>query len=609
MEKWFVAAKKADFDAWSKKFNITPVTARIIRNRDIFSEEEADKYLHGSFLDMYPPESMLDMEDAASIIREQIRAGKKMRVIGDYDVDGITAAHILTKGLKALSADVDTVIPHRMQDGYGLNDRLIEQADKDGVRTIVTCDNGIAAADQIAMAAEKKITVVVTDHHEVPYIEEEGVRREMLPLAAAVVDPKREECTYPFKNICGAVVAYKLIELLFRRSDLELSERQELMDEFLQLAAVATVCDVMDLLDENRIIVKEGLKRIHKNPCRGLKALIEVNGIEPQKLSAYHLGFVIGPCLNATGRLDTADRALQLLAAADNRSAYSIAEELKEMNDSRKNLTQKGVEQAVAYVESHHMEADKVLVVYLPDCHESLAGIIAGRIREKYGKPAFVLTRGEEGVKGSGRSLESYHMYEAMTDCKDLFTKFGGHKMAAGLSMEEENIPALRSRLNAACRLTAEDFIPKIHIDVPMPLYYADRHLAEELSILEPFGTANPKPLFACKNVIFVSGKRLGSKGNFAKYRAFQDNREYEIVYFGNLDKFHDFLEEKFGTGAAERLYQNQSADAQKGYALSITYQLGLNSYMGRTQVQIVMQNFDSYKNETGNNKNTGLSH
>lgn len=589
MEKWFVAAKKADFDAWSKKFNITPVTARIIRNRDIFSEEDVEKYLNGTFLDMYPPEVMLDMEDAAAIIEEQLRSGKKMRVIGDYDVDGITASHILTKGLRALSADVDTVIPHRMQDGYGLNDRLIEQAYEDGIRTIVTCDNGIAAAPQIALAAEKKITVVVTDHHEVPYTEEDGVRTEILPPAAAVVDPKRADCTYPFKNICGAVVAYKLIELLLRRSELEPAEKQALLDEFIQLAAVATVCDVMDLLDENRIIVKEGLKRIHTKPCMGLKALIEVNGIEPGKLSAYHLGFVIGPCLNATGRLDTATRALELLAAHDTRTAVTIAGELKEMNDSRKTMTLMGLEQASKYVEENHMEEDKILVIYLPACHESLAGIIAGRIREKYGKPAFVLTKGEEGVKGSGRSIESYHMYEAMTACKELFTKYGGHKMAAGLSMEEENVPILRRRLNAECSLTEEDFIPKIHIDVPMPLAYADRKLAEELSILEPFGTANPKPLFACKNVSFLSGKKLGAKGNFAKYRVLHEGREYEVVYFGGLDKFHAFLEEKFGVGAAEKLYQYGS---RCGYELSITYQLGLNSYMGRTEVQVVMQNY-----------------
>ena len=587
MEKWFVAAKKADFNAWSKKFNITPVTARIIRNRDIFSAEEVEKFLNGSFLDMYPPEQMLDMEDAAAIIEEQIRLHRKIRVIGDYDVDGISASHILTKGLRALSAEVDTVIPHRIKDGYGLSDQLIEEAYTDGVRTIITCDNGIAAAPQIALAVEKGMTVVVTDHHEVPFSEENGERVELLPPAVAVVDPKRADCTYPFQNICGAVVAYKLIELLFRRSSLELSEKNTLMDEFIQLAAVATVCDVMDLLDENRIIVKEGLKRIHTKPCMGLEALIQVNEIEPAKLSAYHLGFVIGPCLNATGRLDTARRALELLSATEYRDAITIVGELKEMNDSRKTMTLNGLNQAVAYVEEHHMEEDKVLVVYLPDCHESLAGIIAGRIREKYGKPAFVLTKGEEGVKGSGRSIENYHMYEAMSAHKELFTKFGGHKMAAGLSLPEENVERFRELLNADCGLTEEDFIPKVHIDVPMPLAYANKALAEELSVLEPFGTANPKPLFACKQVHFRKGVKLGKTGSFAKYQVEQEGRTYEVVYFGGLDKFHAFLEERFGNGAAEALYGKRC-----DYELSITYQLGINSYMGKSEVQIVMQNF-----------------
>lgn len=587
MEKWFVAAKKADFDAWSKKFHITPVTARIIRNRDILSEDEVDKFLNGTFLDMYPPELMLDMEDAAAILEEQIRFGSKMRVIGDYDVDGITSSHILTKGLRVLSANVDTVIPHRIKDGYGLNDGMMEEAYADGVKTIVTCDNGIAAASQIALAAQRKITVVVTDHHEVPYTEENGERMELLPPAAAVVDPKRADCTYPYKNICGAVVAYKLVELLFRRAKMEPSLRQEYLDEFIQLAAVATVCDVMPLMDENRIIVKEGLKRLHDKPCLGLKALMEVNGIEPKKLSAYHLGFVIGPCLNATGRLDSAKRALELLGAEDMRLAVTVAGELQEMNDSRKLMTQKGVEEAINYVGQNRMEQDKVLVIFLPDCHESLAGIIAGRIREKFGKPTFVLTRGEEGIKGSGRSIEAYHMYDGMTACKTLFTKYGGHKMAAGLSMREEDIPKLREALNAGCGLTEEDFIPRVHIDVPMPLAYAGKKLAEELSVLEPFGTDNPKPLFATKNIRFISGTKMGAKGSFARYCVEENGQVYEVVYFGGLDRFHAFLEERYGKGASEALYEKKC-----GYQLSITYQLGINSYKGRDEVQIVMQHF-----------------
>lgn len=587
MEKWFVAAKKADFDAWSKKLNITPVTARIIRNRDIFSDEEAEKFLRGTFLDLYPPELMLDMEDACAIMEEQIHLGMKIRVIGDYDVDGISSSYILTKGLRILGADVDTVIPHRMKDGYGLSTDLIEQAYEDGVKTIITCDNGIAAAEQIALAIEKKITVVVTDHHEVPFIEEEGERKEILPPAAAIVDPKRKDCSYPYPNICGAVVVYKMIELMFRRAKIEPKEKQKYMDDFIQLAALATVCDVMDLLDENRILVKEGLSRMKKNPNTGLRALMEVNGVEPAKLNAFHLGFVIGPCMNATGRLDTAKRALTLLEAEERREAVTIANELKEMNDSRKTMTQTGVKDAIKQVEENHMEQDKVLVIFLPDCHESIAGIIAGRIREKYGKPTFVLTKGEEGVKGSGRSIEAYHMYDAMNSCKELFTKYGGHKMAAGLSMEEENIPALRNKLNIECNLTEEDFIPKVHIDMCMPLMYATGKLAEELSVLEPFGVANPKPLFAAKDIHFLSGKKIGAKGNFARYEIEDAGKRYEIVFFGDLDAFHSFLNEKFGDDAGEKLYQEKV-----DYVLSITYQLGINTYMGRAQTQLLLQNY-----------------
>lgn len=587
MEKWFVTAKKADFDAWSKKFHITPVTARIIRNRDILTEEEVEKFLNGTFLDLYPPELMLDMEDAAAIIEEQIHVGRKIRVMGDYDVDGISASYILTKGLQVLSADVDTIIPHRMKDGYGLSQELIQDAYDDGIRTIITCDNGIAASTQIAFAVEKKMTVVVTDHHEVPFETDRGEHIQILPPAAAVVDPKRQDCTYPFKNICGAVVAYKLIELLFRRSDLGPEEKQKHLDDFLQMAAMATVCDVMELLDENRIIVKEGLKRMRNHPSFGIRALMEVNGIEPQKLNAYHLGYVLGPCINATGRLDTAKRALALFNASDRRMAVTIAGELKEMNDSRKNMTQTGFMDAVRIVEQNHMEADRVLVIYLPECHESIAGIIAGRVREKYGKPSFILTRGEEEIKGSGRSIEAYHMYEAMSACKELFTKFGGHKMAAGLSMEEKNIPILRERLNTECELAEDDFISKVLIDVPMPLYYANKELAEELACLEPFGTGNPRPLFATKEVHFRTGNRLGAKKNFAKYRVEENGREYQLTFFGNLDDFHAFLDDRFGKGSADKLYTDNC-----NYCISITYQLSLNTYMGRTEMQLVMQNY-----------------
>lgn len=587
MEKWFVATKKADFDAWSEKFHISPVTARIIRNRDVVTEEEVQKYLYGKLADLHSPMLLMDMDEAIRVILEKISQGKVIRIIGDYDVDGICAAYILTKGLKTAGANVDTAIPHRIRDGYGLNEQLIKEAYDAGVDTIITCDNGIAATPQIAYAKELGMTVVVTDHHEVPYVEENGVRREILPPAQAVVDPKREECQYPFSGICGALVAYKVITALYEELGNK-AEYQAVLDQLLQFAAIATICDVMELLDENRIVVKEGLKRLRTSPVPGIRALMEVNGIVPENISAYHVGFIIGPCMNATGRLDTALRALELLGAEDMRQALSIAGELKELNDSRKLMTQRGVEQAIAYVEEKGLLSKKVLVIYLPDCHESLAGIIAGRIREKYGKPVFVLTKGEEGVKGSGRSIENYDMYEAMTGCSHLFTKFGGHKMAAGLSLAEEKIQEFESGMNANCILTEEDFIPKIHIDVPMPLALADKKMARELEMLEPFGVANPKPLFARKDVTFISASKMGKTGSFTKFKMQEtEGTCFEGVYFGDFEKFARVTDEKYGQGAAEKLF------AQKcDYKISVTYQVGINSYRGKEEVQIVLQNF-----------------
>lgn len=587
MEKWFVAAKKADFDAWSEKFHISPMTARIIRNRDVTTEEEVQKYLYGKMADLYDPMLLKDMDKAVAVILEKIEQGKIIRVIGDYDVDGICASHILTKGLRAIGATVDTAIPHRIRDGYGLNEQLIKEAYDAGVDTIITCDNGIAAAPQIAYAGELGMTVVVTDHHEVPYAEETGERKEILPDAAAVVDPKRSECTYPFPGICGGLVAYKVISALYGKLGSK-TQHQAVLEELLQFAAIATVCDVMELLDENRIVVKEGLKRLRTCPATGVRALMEVNGIEPGNINAYHIGFIIGPCMNATGRLDTALRALELFNAEDMREALAIAGELKELNDSRKMMTLKGVDQAISYVEENGLESKKVLVIYLPECHESLAGIIAGRIREKYGKPVFVLTKGEEGVKGSGRSIESYNMYEALVGCGGLFTKFGGHKMAAGLSLCEENIEVFATKINEECTLSEEDFIPKIHIDVPMPLEYADKKMARELELLEPFGVANPKPLFARKDLSFLSASKMGKNGNFAKFVLREEKGQvFEAVYFGDFAKFTETVDAKYGEGAAEKLFV-QKCD----YKISVTYQLGINVFRGREEVQLVLQNF-----------------
>lgn len=589
MEKWYVAAKKADFEKWARQFHISPVLARILRNREMTEESQIQQFLYGTLEDCHSPWLLKDMDKAVELILQAVDEQTFIRVIGDYDVDGICSSYILTRGLQILGARADTAIPHRIHDGYGLNDHLIEEAKQDGVGMIVTCDNGIAAASQIALAQSLGIRVIVTDHHEVPFVRErnadgEEVRKEILPLALAVVDPKRAECTYPFTGICGGVVAYKLMEALAEKTGSGML--REALEEMLEFAALSTVCDVMELKDENRVLVKEGLKRLRNTGNRGLRALMEVNGIEGKKLSTYHLGFVIGPCLNATGRLDTAKRALELLQSKSQVEAMSAARELKELNDSRKNLTQMGVEEAEECIRERHMEEDKVMIVFLPDVHESLAGIIAGRVRERHGHPVFVLTRGQEGVKGSGRSIEGYHMYEAMTEVRQYFTRFGGHAMAAGLSMKEEDIEDLRREINEKCTLCREDFIPKVHIDVPMPLEYASQALAEELELLEPFGVGNPKPLFAQKELMFLSGVRMGAKKNFARFRVrTPEGNIKQLVYFGDLEKFGSFLEEKFGAGSGTALYEGRGR-----YLISVVYQLGKNTYQGRTELQFVMQ-------------------
>ncbi|MCM1045068.1 MAG: single-stranded-DNA-specific exonuclease RecJ [Candidatus Gastranaerophilales bacterium] len=583
-----MAAKRADFNKWAEEFHINPVLARILRNRDLTSEAEVEKFLHGTLQDCYSPWLLKDMDRAVAEILQAVAKEKRIRVIGDYDVDGICSSYILTRGLQLLGAKADTAIPHRIHDGYGLNEHLIKEAGEDGIELIVTCDNGIAAAKQIELADAMGIGVIVTDHHEVPYVMENGEKRELLPQALAVVDPKQAGCTYPFPQICGGVVAYKCMQALWERTKDKRLETA--MDEFLQFAAIATVCDVMELKDENRILVKEGLARLRCTKNEGIRALAEVNGIDRNSLSAYHLGFIIGPCLNATGRLDTAGRALELLQSGTKAEAMRAARELKDLNDSRKSLTQKGVQEAIAYIEERHLEKDPVMVIFLPHVHESLAGIIAGRLREKYNHPVFLLTRGEEGVKGSGRSIEGYHMYEHMSAVKQYFTKFGGHKLAAGLSMREEDIEALRRALNEDCGLAEEDFAPRVHIDVPMPLSYADEELAEELALLEPFGVGNPKPLFAQKELTFLSGVKMGANKNFARYRVrTPEGMEAQMVFFGDLERFEAFLDEKYGPGSGEALYER---GAGRAYSVSAAYQLSLNTYRGQTEVQFIMQHY-----------------
>ena len=588
MAKWVVSAKKADFTAIAEKFHIDPVIARIIRNRDIVGDDRIDAFLHGKVEDMHSPRLLKDAERAAQLIRDKIKSGKTLRVIGDYDIDGICATYILLSGLESCGAAVDAAIPHRIHDGYGINENMIDEAHEAGIDTIVTCDNGIAAKEQIGYAKKLGMTVIVTDHHEVPYtVREDGTRQECLPPADAVIDPKQEQCSYPFKGICGAVIAYKLIQVLFGETPDD--GKKELLKELLAFAAFATVGDVMELTDENRIIVKYGLKQIEISANAGMQALITVNGLKDKPLSAYHIGFVLGPCLNATGRLDTAYRALQMFATRDDAEAVTIAGELKELNDSRKTMTLLGTQQAVNMIEESALKDDKVLVIYLPDCHESLAGIIAGRVRERYHKPVFVLTGSEEGVKGSGRSIEAYHMYDKMSECRELYTKYGGHKMAAGVSMPEENVERFRTYLNEHCELSKEDFEEKIHIDVPMQMSYVTAAFVRQLSVLEPFGNGNPKPVFAQRNLRLIRGRILGKNSNVGKYTVEDESgRLFEMMYFGNMEMWHDFLKETFGREEYDRLYRGGDSNIR----IHAIYYPDLDAYQGRERLQMIMQDY-----------------
>lgn len=569
MERWVVTAKKADFYGIGKEFQIDPVIARIIRNRDVTGEKNIHEYLYGGLSDIPSPWLLKDIKKAVEILKEKIESQAKIRIIGDYDIDGVTSTFILLKGLRRLGANVDTYIPDRVADGYGIHAHLIERALSDGIDTIVTCDNGISASSEIAFARENGIKVVVTDHHEIPYKETEDGREYLLPPADAIINPKQTDCTYPNKNLCGAVVAMKLVAALYET--FKIPEKE--MEEYLELAAIATVGDVMDLQGENRILVKEGLKRLPYTKNKGLQELIRATGLEGGRITAYHIGFVLGPCINASGRLDTAARSLELLQAEDSDTAARLAGDLKGLNDSRKALTELGKEEAIRLVETTSLQNDRVLVIYLPDCHESLAGIIAGRIREKYHKPAFVLTKGEQAVKGSGRSIEAYSMYEELVKCADLLEQFGGHPMAAGLSLKEENVELFRRRLNENCSLSQEDLIPRVVIDVPMPVSYITRKLVEQLSLLEPFGKGNTKPLFAQKGLRALNLRILGKNRNVAKLKLMDDTgTAIDAVYFGEAEKFAGFI--------------------SVHETISVTYYPEVNRYQGRETLQAVIQNY-----------------
>ncbi len=601
MSKWMVSMKKSDFQATAKRFGIRDITARLLTNRGITSDEAIEMYLKGDKSLMHDPYQLFDIKKGAAIIIDEINKKSAIRVIGDYDVDGICSTFILVSGLRKFGADVDYVLPDRVKDGYGLSIKLVEDAYEAGKNVILTCDNGIAASEQISYAKNKGMTVVVTDHHEVPIDSD----REILPEADAVIDPKRRDDVSFFKEICGAVVAYKFLQVVATElGRMGESKVQDFFDEMLVFAGLATVCDVMELRDENRVIVKESLKRIADTENIGLKALINVNKLNADAMSAFHYGFVIGPCLNASGRLDLASRAMSLFLEDDYNKAVTIATDLKELNDSRKDMTVKGVDRAsdLIDIEMSAGALPKVLVVFLPEVHESIAGIIAGRIREKYNRPTIILTeaareenedsegQAEKMAKGSGRSIDNYDMFAELSRVKELFTKFGGHKMAAGLSLPVSNIEELRKRLNENCSLSEEDFVPVIHLDMALPFSAVDEDLIYEFSLLEPFGNGNTKPVFAHRNVKLLSGRILGKNKNCGKYRVSDDSGKiFEMMYFGDLESFNGFLNESFGDGAADDLYNGYTDGSMM---IKVAYYPNINSYMGKNTIQMVMSDY-----------------
>lgn len=563
---WRVYAKRADFKGIAGKYSIDQVIARIIRNRDICGDAAIDMYLNGDINDMHNPESMKDAVLSVDIITQKIKDKCKIRIIGDYDIDGICSIYILYKGLMAAGADVDYVVPHRINDGYGINEHLIDNAINEGIDTIITCDNGIAAYNQVKYAKENGLTVIVTDHHDVPFDEVNGVKEYRVPPADAVVNPKQEDCQYPFKLLCGAGVAYKLISLIYERLRLDTKD----MEEYREFMAIATVGDIVDLIDENRVVVKYGLKHIAHTVNTGLKALVEECGVDINNISSYHIGFVIGPCLNASGRLDTARKAIELMLCKNTEEAHNMARELITLNTERKQMTEDETAKAIELVEKNDMLKDRVLVIYLPDCHESIAGIIAGRIKERYYRPTFVITNAEEGAKGSGRSIEGYNMYEEINKCKNVLTKYGGHPMAAGLSLETADIDVFRKMLNDNATLDDSDLIPKTWIDVPMPVGYASMGLVGQLKLLEPFGKGNEKPVFADRNLYVKTASIIGKNRNVLKMQLeTKEGYIVQAVQFGISDK---------------------DPVPKAGSRILIVYYPDINVYNGVSSLQIIIK-------------------
>ena len=568
MQEWRIYSKKADFEAIGERFGIDRVIARIIRNRNLETYETIDKYINGGLDDLYDPMLMKDMDKACIILNKAIKAGTKIRIIGDYDIDGICSIYILLNGLIKLGADVDYEIPDRITDGYGINENLIKAAYDDGIELILTCDNGIVAIEQVEYAKSLGMTVIVTDHHDIRYVETDGIRKYIVPDADAVVNPKQESCNYPFDKLCGAGVAYKLIQAMYVLNNIPVNE----MERYIEFAAIATIGDIVDLQDENRIIVKEGLKRLRKTENYGLNALMTLTGVTKSAISAYHIGYIIGPCLNAGGRLDTAKRSLNMLLENNREQAEKYAGDLYELNNERKKLTE--IAATIAYKEiEEKYTGDKVLVVYLPDCHESIAGIVAGRIREKYYRPAIVLTKSENMVKGSARSIEGYNIFEKLVECDELLVKYGGHPMAAGLTLKEENVEALRKELNKKSGLTENELTEIIWIDVPMPIDYITEKIISDISVLEPFGKANPKPVFADKNLNIARIRPMGKNGQYTRM-TLANNAGYEM--------------EAVGFFAADELIAAHNA----GKRIACTYYPEINEFGGHRKLQICVTNY-----------------
>ena len=581
-EKWLLRNRKVDLKAMSEKYKISQLLCKLMVNRDIIDENIINSYINPVYKYLHSPKTMKDVVIAVDIIKRKIQENKKIRIIGDYDVDGIISVFILYTALKKCGANVDHEIPDRIKDGYGINENIVKVAYDEGVDTIITCDNGISAIDQIQYAKDLGLTVIVTDHHDVPFIEEDGVRTFLSSQADAIINPKQIECEYKFKSICGAGVAFKLMEALYEEIGMDKEECYKLIE----FVAIATVCDVVDLIDENRIFVKNGLEMLNNSKNIGINALKKACGLEDKEITAYHLGFVIGPCLNASGRLDSAKKGLELLLMEDDEEAKNLAQEIVDLNDARKNMTKEGVDRAINIIDSTDINNDKILVVYIPDIHESLAGIVAGRVKEQYNKPTIILTKSEEGVKGSARSIEEYNMFEGLLACKELLDKFGGHPMAVGLSLQEDKVDELRKALNNKCELTDEDLTRKIMIDSSLPLEYLNLHLIEELNVLEPFGKGNSKPVFGVRDAKITKAMLLGKDKNVLKLKLLTNNNiTIDAMIFNDLENFESKIIEKYGNEELDNLYNKSN----NNIPMDFTFYPSINEWNGNKSIQIVV--------------------